>query len=283
MKKWLLATVALGAHSLGTTAFAADLPVKAPVYKAPEAVLYSWTGCYVGANGGGKWARTSGSVNPPGVTAAGVTSTNFAFPLDDRASTFIGGGQVGCDWQTGHFVLGIEGDADWQRWRTTRAVTAGAIPAATATTGSLFIPGDSFDVSSRWQASLRGRLGYAWDRWLVYATGGVGFTSVRVGSNFIPVTTFPPTFATDSQTFAGPTVGAGIEYAFWQNVSLGVEARYTWYGSHTFNSGSVAAIAVTPTTFVFEPVTTSIRLDTFEVTARLNWKFDWAPTVSTRY
>jgi opacity protein-like surface antigen len=125
---------------------------------------------------------------------------------------------------------------------------------------------------------------------LLYATGGIGFTSVEVNSNFLPTVaggvTFPGTFVNDKQTFAGPTVGAGFEYAFWNNLSLGVEGRYTWYGSHTFNSGSVAAIALTPTTFAFTPVATAVNLNTWEVTARLNWKFDWwtAPAaVTSRY
>jgi outer membrane immunogenic protein len=280
MRKLLLGTAVLALAASGS-AFAAD--ISKPVYKAPPAVapvLYSWTGCYIGANGGGKWARESGSVSPVPITAGGLTITGFAIPLDDTASTWLAGGQVGCNYQAGQFVFGIEGDIDAQRWSTSRIVRVGDIPAGVS---QLFVPGDGFSIRSRWEASVRGRIGYAWDRLLIYATGGVGFTNVQVNSNFIPVTVgaiaFPGTFVSDSETFAGPTVGAGVEYAIWQNLSLGVEGRYTWYGSHTFNNGQVAAIAIptVPPTFFFTSVSTPLSLNTWEVTARLNWKFDWWP------
>jgi outer membrane immunogenic protein len=288
MRKLLLGT-ALFALAASGPALAADIP--APEYKTPVVVpvSYSWTGCYIGVNGGGKWARDQGNVNPTPVVGGtpAVTVTAFAFPLNDTSGTWLAGGQVGCNWQAGQFVFGVEGDADGQSWSASRVVTAADIPIATPTVAPLFVPGDSFSVTSRWQASARARLGYAWDRVMLYGTGGVGFTSVQFNSNFIPfvgAAIFPAAVATDTQTLAGPTIGGGFEYAFSRNLSFGLEGRYTWYGSHTFNSGTVAAIALTPTTFIFTPVSTSLNLNTVEVTARLNWKFDWgtAPVV-TRY
>jgi outer membrane immunogenic protein len=284
MKKFLLGTVALAAVAAVNSASAADLPTR-PIYKAPVVVPveYSWTGCYIGVNVGGKSAHTDGSVDIAAANGVGGPSPANSFPLTGNdSSTVIGGGQVGCNYQTGHIVFGIEGDADWQRWSTTRTFAGAATP-----TTNLFVPGDTFDVSSKWQASIRGRLGYAWDRALIYATGGVGFTNVRVGTNFIPVTVlgtpFPGTIATDSQTFAGPTVGGGFEYAIWQNVSFGVEGRYTWYGSHTFNSGLVATSANPGPVFTFAPATTTLKLNTLEVPARLNWRFGWDSPVVSRY
>ena len=266
MNKLLVGTAALAAVALVNSSFAADLPA-APVYKAPVmAPVYSWTGCYVGGNVGGKWARTSGSADLPGATGPGGTSPASSFALGDNsnAGTVIGGGQVGCNYQTGALVFGVEGDADWQRWSTSR-VTGAVVPA-------LFVPGDVFDVSSRWQASVRGRVGYAWDKVLLYATGGVAFTDVQVGSNFIPFGIFPGTLATDRQALVGATAGAGLEYALGNNLSLGIEGRYTWYGTHTFNAGQVATFGGPGGPFTFAAATQTIRLNTAEVLAKLNWK-----------
>jgi outer membrane immunogenic protein len=178
------------------------------------------------------------------------------------ASTFIGGGQVGYNWQNGHMVYGIEGDFDFQHWNTTRLQTVFNV-------GTIFVPGDTFSVESRWQASLRGRLGYAWDRYLVYATGGVAFTDVRAESNWVVFGPDPATSGSSTTVLVGGTVGGGVAYAFWNNLSLGIEGRYTWYGSHTFDTGLVA-LAAPP---VFTSTSQTIRLSTSEVLAKLNWKF----------
>src|SRR5882757_404693 len=115
MKKMFLATVALAAL-VGAPAMAADLAVKAPLYKAPPPVyIYSWTGCYVGGNGGGMWVHKDYSLT--GVGLAGFNGFNFPainFGGHD-ASTGIGGIQGGCNYQVGGWVFGIQGDYDWAR------------------------------------------------------------------------------------------------------------------------------------------------------------------------
>jgi len=280
MKKVLFGSVAVVALAMPLAAQAADLPV-APAYKAPvmaAPIIYSWTGCYIGVNAGGKWGKVTGADSIPAATGAGGTSPASAFGFDSGSSnngSFIGGGQVGCNYQTGQFVFGIEADADWQRLNQT--VTVGALAPL------LFVPGDTFSFSSRWQASVRGRLGYAWDRTLLYVTGGVAFTDMTVATNFIPFGIFPGTAATDRQTLTGATVGAGVEYAITNNLSLGVEGRYTWYGSQNFNTGSLATIGFAGGPFTFSPTTASVKLNTAEVLARLNWKFDWGGPVVARY
>ena len=131
----------------------------------------------------------------------------------------------------------------------------------------LFVTGDTFDWRSNWQGSGRGRIGYAWDRFLLYVTGGAAFTNVTVGTNFIVSGIFPATLASDSKTVWGPTVGGGLEYAFTNNLSFGVEGRYSWYGTQTYNAG-LLAVAFTPATgaFTVAPATQSVKLNTFEVT-----------------
>ncbi|HEY1475668.1 MAG TPA: outer membrane beta-barrel protein [Pseudolabrys sp.] len=253
-------------------ASAADMPARMPA-KAPmiaPAPVFSWTGCYIGGNVGGKWARTSGSVDVPASTGlAGPTPAgSVPFGSDgNNNGTFVGGGQIGCNYQTGQVVFGVEGDADWQHFDVTR--TVGVAPPAP------FVAGDSFNASSRWQASFRGRIGYAWDRTLLYATGGVAFTELKTGSNWIAVGIFPATVASDSATLVGATFGGGLEYAFWQNLSLGVEGRYTWYGNHTFNAGvlSTAVIPGVAPVFTTAPTTQTIKLSTAEVLLKLNYRF----------
>jgi outer membrane immunogenic protein len=267
MKKSVVAGIVLGAFM--APAVAADMHVKAPILKAPPPV-FSWTGCYLGGNLGGKWATTSGSVDVAAATGPGGASAAGSFPLSESTdSSVIGGGQVGCNYQNGTFVFGIEGDADWQNWSSSR--TAGtAAP-------SPFVQGDTFDVSSKWQASLRGRIGYAQDRALFYLTGGIGWTNVQAGTNFIAIGGFPAAVTSDSATLAGGTFGGGIEYAIANPITLGAEARYTWYGSHTFNSGSLATVGfpLRGGPFTFAPATTTEKLNTLEILGKLNIKINW--------
>ena len=193
MKKILLGGAALIAMFVGP-AMAADMRVKAPVLKAPPPpVIYNWTGCYIGGNVGGKWARTDDRVTID--ATAGTPAVTSVFPWE-TSSTLIGGGQVGCNWQAAgsNWVFGIEGDADAQRWSRNRVQPATVPP---------LVVGDSFDIRSDWQASARGRIGYAWDRTMIYATGGAAFTNVKVGANFpvfVGAVVFPATIASDSKT-----------------------------------------------------------------------------------
>jgi len=235
MSKKLLLSSAMFIAAI-STASAADLPMytKAPPPVAP--VVFSWTGFYLGFNVGGKWAHTDDTVSVPGTTIVFGSTTD---------STVIGGGQLGYNWQTGPWVLGLEGDIDAQHWRTTRVVGTAIAP---------FIVGDTFTADSHWEASIRGRIGYAWDRVLLYATGGAAFTQVK--TSFVG-------FGSDDQTLVGGTVGGGLEYAFTNNVSLGVEGRWTFYGNNNFNGGTLAGL----------PVTQNIKLDTAEVLGKLNFRF----------
>jgi outer membrane immunogenic protein len=247
----------------GLPALAADLGV-APVLKAPPPPMFTWTGFYIGGNIGGKWAQTSGTIDIAPATGGSGTFGGFSEHLGAvDAGTFLGGGQVGYNWQSGQVVYGLEGDFDAQRWSATRTQ-------ATFNIGTIFVPGDSYTADSRWQASFRGRVGYAWDRLLVYTTAGVAFTEVRVGTNFIPFTGTPGTSATDNPTILGATFGLGLEYAVWNNVSLGIEGRYTAYATHTYNGGTIL-LGAAP--FTASPVTQTLHLDTLEVLGKLNYRF----------
>jgi len=266
MKKVLTATIGLLAVS-AMPAMAADLPVKARPM-VPVVTAYNWTGCYIGGNVGGKWARTEGSWDVgPTATAGPLGAAGRVLIPGDSATTLIAGGQIGCNYQPvgSNWVFGVEGDVDWQRWSRTNVLTGAPV--------FPFIANDGFEWRSRWEGSARGRIGYAWDRWMIYATGGAAFTDLQVTSNFIATGVFPAAFGTSSATIWGPTVGAGFEYAFYQNWSFGVEGRYSWYGTHTFN-GPVLATVFNPANgaFTFASTSQSVKLNTFEVMGKLNFK-----------
>jgi outer membrane immunogenic protein len=244
MKKKLvfLAAVFIAAISTASAADLRPMYTKAP---PPVPVLFSWTGFYIGVNAGGKFVTNSDDR----VTAGG---TAFAFNNNNNDNSWIAGGQIGYNWQApgSSWVFGIEADADAQDF--SRAVVLG-------TAIGPFIPGDTFSFESKWQASVRGRIGYAaWDRTLLYVTGGVAFTQAKGTAALVGLGS-----VTDDQTVVGGTVGGGLEYAVTNNVSLGVEGRFNFYGDQTFNLGTVVGV----------PVTRTINLDTAEVMGKINFRF----------
>ena len=89
-------------------------------------------------------------------------------------------------------------------------------------------------------------------------TGGVAFTQAKGSASLVGIGT-----VTDDQTVVGGTVGGGIEWAVWNNISLGVEGRYTFYGDNNFNVGTLAGV----------PVTDRLNLNTAEVMGKLNFHF----------
>jgi outer membrane immunogenic protein len=204
MKHVLLATVGMlvGVACVGS-AGAADLgrrydPV---VPKAPYlAAIYNWTGFYVGVNGGGGFGHST------------WTSTG-GFDL----SGGLVGGTAGYNWQTGQFVLGVEGDLDWSgiKGQTTVACAAGC------------------QTSNTWLGTVRGRVGYAFDRFMPYVTGGLAVGDIRARPGVLPGV---------SNTNAGWTVGGGLEFAFAGNWTA--KAEYLYVDLGTLNCGLACGAAV---------------------------------------
>jgi outer membrane immunogenic protein len=265
MNRLLLGTVALA--SVSTPAFAADLPVLVP-FPVAAPVAYNWTGCYIGGNVGGEWANTSGSGNF-GPFPLPLLTSSTSFDFRGGGSSFIGGGQLGCNYQTGQFVFGIEGDADWKHLSRTGNFVSAPKPPIPLSFADDTADG-SLSLTSNWQDSLRARLGYATGPILWYATGGVAFTKVSVSGHSIFRTSendfdaAPVDIVPISKTVVGGTAGAGFEYALGPQVTLGFEARYTWYGSQNFN---------TVATDVNTPFTISPNLNTAEIMGKVNWRF----------
>ncbi|HEY3642555.1 MAG TPA: outer membrane beta-barrel protein [Xanthobacteraceae bacterium] len=185
MKKMLLAGTALLTLASGS-AMAADLSrPPPPVYtKAPVmAPLFSWTGCYIGGNVGGLWVKKD-------LTDAISGANDGSLSIN----SWLAGGQVGCNYQVSTWVFGVQGDFDW-----TNVDGSVADPAFLAETN---------EVKVKSLASVTGRVGYAWDRFLGYVKGGGAWEK----DDYRAFTTTLVSTASDTRT--GWTIGVGGEYAF---------------------------------------------------------------------
>jgi outer membrane immunogenic protein len=203
--KALLRSAIVGTLLIGNSSFAADLAVKAPPVAAPA--LFSWTGCYIGVHVGGGGSEETVSVPSilPGISVTGHTSG------------ILGGGQAGCNLQFGgNWLIGFEGEGSAADLRGDITQTIVGV------TGTAHAQTD-------WLASATGRLGWAWDRVLIYGKGGVAWAGNKY-SLFIPQ--FPEQ-ETASETRPGWTAGAGIEWAFSTNWSIKGEYDYYDFGTRT--------------------------------------------------
>lgn len=189
-----VAALSLVAASL--SARAADIPP--PVYKAvrPVVAYYNWTGFYLGINGGYGWGKSDWGA--PAISL--------------KPNGGLIGGTAGFNYQVGSFVWGIEGDYDWADVRD--SVACGAF---------------TCETKNKWLATVRGRLGYAFDRWMPYFTGGGAFGEVRASST-------NPAAPGASDTLSGWTVGGGIEYAFLNDWSAKIEYLYVDLGKFDCNA-----------------------------------------------
>ena len=205
-------------------AAAADMPVKAPVYKAPVvAPMHNWTGFYLGLNAGYSWGKQSNSLQTPAGAIVSGNSNN------DKINGFIGGGQIGYNWQINQWVLGLEADfqGSGQKGNGSFAIPGSdpCLPIATCPD-----PATSMTYTDKldWFGTVRGRVGWASDRWLPYLTGGwaYGHGSVSGTSTGGVVSTF-----NGSKNYSGWTIGGGLEYAYNNNWSAKVEYLYIDFGN----------------------------------------------------
>jgi outer membrane immunogenic protein len=243
MKKILLAGTAL-LTAISGSAMAADMrpaPAPAPVYtKAPMmAPAFSWTGCYIGGNVGGLWARKDWST-------FGVAESSLDI------SSWLAGGQVGCNYQVSTWVFGIQGDYAWTNAN------------GTATDGVLIVGGlplsDETNIKSL--ASVTGRVGYAWDRFLFYVKGGGAWEKDNYSTEF---TVTGVDFGIASETRTGWTAGVGGEYAFTDWLTGFVEYDYYDFGtkSNSFTNTNLTVSLI------------DIKERKSVAKAGLNFKFGW--------
>lgn len=199
MRLGLVSTAVL-ATCLATSAFAADLPSRQAPPPAPVYVpLFTWAGLYVGLNAGVGWAD-SGEIGVNGPTAA---SSGVLSGVGGGDGRFVGGAQIGYNWQSGAIVYGLETDIQY--------VDAGGSVAW----GRYSWWDGRGGGDGAYFGTVRARIGYAFDRTLVYVTGGLAYGGLN---------TNPLTGNTTSN--AGWTVGGGVEYAFTNNWTAKIEGLY---------------------------------------------------------
>ena len=188
-----IATLALLVTSFA--AEAADMPMRGPDYGPPRDAVsyYNWTGFYAGINGGYMWGKSEFS-------GAGTGSTS--------PKGWLAGGTLGYNYQTGAWVWGIEGDFDWVDLNGTDTST---------------VCGSTCHIKNTWLSTVRGRVGYAFDRWLPYLTGGGAFGRVNFGN----------ASGTVDETKTGWTAGVGLEYAFLGNWTSKIEYLHVDLGTST--------------------------------------------------
>lgn len=245
MKRILLTSVSLGVLGMLSPAFGADLPAysKAPVYTAP---VYDWTGVYFGVFGGGGF----GNHNVNNQLGQAGTFTDYTANYSSQGG--LAGGELGYNWQSGSYVVGIEGDLFWSGIKGSDAagIAAGAFPAALT----------SVDQDNlRWGGTVRARGGFTVDRWLMFFTGGYAFGDIAH-------TNTDPVLGVDRFTVHanGLTAGAGFEYAITNNVIGKFEYRY-----YNFNGYNRPGTPLTPNGQL--PYTTETTYSV--VTIGLDFKF----------
>jgi outer membrane immunogenic protein len=216
MKKFLLSSVAF--LGLATGAMAADLPSRTMAPMAPmiSAVpVFTWTGFYIGAQVGYAWGDDENNFPANALVFNGVTYEPFDSGFGGDNDSFLAGVHAGYNYQFGSIVVGIEGDVeglfgDDEDEFDNIVYSAPGVPATFA------FSGNTLD----WQGSIRARVGFAFDRAMIYATGGFAFGGVSGGFSSALIDN-------GDDTITGWTLGAGVEYAFTNNLTTRLEYRYT--------------------------------------------------------
>lgn len=279
----LLLSSALTVVAAGA-ALGADLPntKEAPAYAPPPPPVFSWTGFYIGVNGGYGGNSIRYEDNDPGHLNPGEAAGGPLHGVHDdttqlTSSGFLAGGTVGFNYEfpASNFVVGFEGDFDWSNIR-------GQWSEGSSAPGSAY--GEGFGSRLNWLATARARIGYAvttpFGNLLPYVTGGGAFGSVTdyqyswgsAGEGCDGTVLLG--CGSESHTWAGWTAGAGLEYAITQNITLKAEYLYIDLGNHGINDDGIYGPAdprhnSDPGRQLTEHFTTNV------VRVGLNWKFDW--------
>lgn len=250
------AACVIAASAISESALAAEL---APL---PPPPVFSWTGFYVGVDGGfgGGFIDTDTILFQPPITVGVVTIRGISSTLhtSNRTGGAIVGGQVGYNYELpNNIVVGIESDAQWTN------VAESEHEIATSTTPTLRFT--DLRAGLDWFGTTRLRLGYAFGRFLPYITGGVSYGEVVASASQVVTGAAGTIFGSASATHAGWTAGAGAEYAVTDNISFKAEYLFVQLGGV---SGSEVGFA--------PPVFGSSKTGSFGtnvVRAGLNWRF----------
>jgi outer membrane immunogenic protein len=244
MRDSIIAVLALAANA--NAVFAADLQRPMP-FKAPPPMqsVHNWSGFYLGVNAGGGWSN------------ANVDFSAAAFPsfasVENNLKGALGGGQLGYNWQYGAAVFGVE--ADFQFGGMTGGIDAPCPPGLCAGLAA------SFRQKMPWFGTARGRIGYASDGWMLYATGGYAYS--RLETHAFASAGGVSVDVRRNENRHGWTAGGGIEVALTHNWTAKIEYLYLDFGSH----GGTWTLTGLPT------ITDDTRLQANIVRGGLNYRF----------
>jgi outer membrane immunogenic protein len=221
MRRIALSVLALSSIVGSTAALAADLPPaappppRAPAVYIPAPPPFSWTGFYVGINGGYDWGQATS--NGVGIKSKGG----------------LAGVTVGYNYQISQFVIGVEGDFDWSGAKFSNSVTSNFGPGAF--NGGNIVNTVNTSYSNNWLSTFAARFGFAADHALIYAKAGGAWTQDKWNVNGAGVDAIGPQSGSMTGTFSrlGWMVGGGLEYAVLDNVTLKLEYNYIDFGSNT--------------------------------------------------
>ena len=239
--KRIASALLIASNVVGGAAWAADLPVKAPLVP----VFYDWTGFYIGGNVGaaGGTASFSDSLRP---LPSAFSSSN--------SGSFVGGGQIGVNYEfRSGLVVGAEAMFDWLSNASTTFTASNAT--AGAATGT---------INSRWITTTTGKVGFAWDRLLAYGKAGAAWVGGTTNSFTAGGT---PVGVSINSSSGGWTAGAGVEFAFAGNWSARVEYDFIELQNQTFTVPGAPATRFAGDTISFNSRTAQM------ITAGLNYKF----------
>ena len=256
MKRIVSGVVGLMALGAAAPAVAADLAPRTYTKAPPPivAAVYDWSGFYIGLNGGGGsshkcWTNTS--------TALGVTVPNISEGCHDASGGMVGG-QLGYRWQQSNWVFGVEAQGDWADFKGSNA--------------SLLFINTTNQTKVDAVGLFTGQVGYAWNSVLWYLKGGAAVADDKY--NGIATST-GLVFDHATETRWGGTVGAGLEFSFASNWSVGVEYNHLFMGSRTLTFTSNVPL---PGTFSRAD---SIKQDVDMATVRVNYR--WGGPVIAKF
>jgi outer membrane immunogenic protein len=282
----LAATAAAHFANVSQQAFAADLPT-ASLKDTPYTIMPFWAGPYVGGHAGGVWGN------------AGVTDT-YSYQGDPTSKNsfgstgVIGGAQAGYNIQQGHVVFGVEGDIGYLGLSANKSAALTPSPTCYGAATQCTLDG-KYSTSGGLYGDITGRLGYATDRTLLYAKGGVAFLNEDFKAHYdggnctmdhscwkSPSSTYSTTPAhstfnfANSNTLVGWTIGAGAEYAVSPSWSLKAEYQHFDFGKLSYSYSGTYAIPNTPYHSTLSNGKTDVSLTADAVSVGVNYHLNKA-------
>ena len=242
-------------------------------YAPPAVVIFTWTGFYFGGHGGGGWGHTDVNGSPYRVTSGGE-GVIAPLPAGVDVSGWLAGGQIGANYQAGSWVVGAEADVSGANLTGSTTCRSTLIASGVAI-ADLSLPA-TCSVKVVGLGTVAGRLGFALDRTLVYGKGGAAWANYKYDlAAASEVADILPTFS-GNETKWGWMLGAGLEYALFDNWSAKIEYNYL-----AFSTGNPQFRGTTTGGDQFL-LNTGIHHQQHLVKAGINYRWGWAP-VGIRY